>query len=439
MQAAATNPVVSAPTETAVRASSIPWHCLVAVLGATCIPIGVLWDISWHESIGRDTFWTPAHMVIYLGGVVPGLTCGWLALRTTFFGTDAERAAAVRLWGARAPLGAWISIWGCFAMLTSAPFDDWWHNTYGLDVQILSPPHTVLAIGMFCVALGTLLLVLSWQNRADPAQRKGIARLFVFMVGIMTTMNSVFVMEYSFPNSQHALTFYLIACGHYPALLVVAARAASVPWGATCAAGVYVGTYALMIWILPLFSAQPMLAPIYNPVTHMVVPPFPMLLVVPALVIDLLVGWEKRRRVAAGGLTGDGPLAQGAGSAISALSPPGGTPGSTGGEDACRHTAVPWHRDWLLALALGTAFFALILAVQWPFSAYLLTPEADNWFFGGHRHWPYTSNLGTWTNTFWRVDRDPVTPLGLGFAFVLACAACRTGLWFGNWMLKVRR
>ncbi len=28
-------------------------------------------------------------------------------------------------------------------MITSAPFDDWWHNAYGLDVKILSPPHVV--------------------------------------------------------------------------------------------------------------------------------------------------------------------------------------------------------------------------------------------------------------------------------------------------------
>ena len=399
----ATTQFTDASTKSSVCASTIPWHLVIAVLGATCIPLGVLWDISWHESIGRDTFWTPAHMVIYLGGGVPGLTCGWLALRTTFFGTEPERAAAVRFWGARAPLGAWISIWGCFAMLTSAPFDDWWHNTYGLDVQILSPPHTVLAIGMFCVALGTLLLVLSWQNRAVPAQRTGIARLFVFMVGIMTTMNSVFVMEYSFPNQQHTLTYYLIACGHYPALLVVAARAAAVPWGATAAAGVYLGIYALMIWILPLFAAQPMLAPIYNPVTHMVVPPFPMLLVVPAFVIDLLVDWGKRR----------------AAKELQAI--------------------VPWHRDWLLALALGVAFCALIFAVQWPFSVFLLTPEADNWFFGGRQHWPYSSNPGPWMNSFWRLDRDPVTWRGVAGALALAVAACRTGLWFGNWMLKVRR
>ena len=391
----------------AERSHAIPWHCLVAVFGATCIPLGVLWDISWHESIGRDTFWTPAHMVIYLGGVVPGLTCGWLALRTTFFGTAEERAAAVSLWGVRAPLGAWISIWGCFAMLTSAPFDDWWHNAYGLDVQILSPPHSLLAIGMFGVALGVLLLVLSWQNRAAEPQRTAVARLFVFMVGIMTAMNSVFVMEYSFPNEQHALRFYLITCWHYPALLVMASRASAIRWGATLAATVYMGVYLLLIWVLPRFAAQPMLAPIYNPVTVMVPPPFPLLLVLPALALDWLVAREKR--------------------------------GRAGNGDAVAVGEIPWWRDWVLALALALAFLALIVAAQWTFSAFMLSPAANNWFFAGHRHWPYTSQPGTWMDTFWRVDSDPVTARGLVYAFALAFATCRGGLWFGNWMLKVRR
>jgi len=400
----ATASLVAPPADTSTGTKSIPWHCLVAVLGVSCIPIGVLWDISWHESIGRDTFWTPAHIVIQLGGLVPGLTCGWLALRTTFFGTVAERSTAVRLWGARAPLGAWICIWGCFAMLTSAPFDDWWHNTYGLDVKILSPPHTLLAIGMFSVALGTLLLVLSWQNGAAPAQRKGIARLFVLMAGIMTAMNSAIVMEYSFPNAQHAMTFYLVVCGHYPWLLVMAARAASLPWGATVAAGVYLAFYSLAIWVLPLFSAQPMLAPIYNPVTHMVVPPFPLLLVVPAFVIDLLMGREKR---------------------LLAQEP---------------RPAIPWWRDWLLALALGAAFLGLVLAVQWPFARFLLTSSADNWFFGREiNRWSYSANPGPWMTSFRHLDSDPLTWRGLAFALGLACIGSRAGLWLGNWMLKVRR
>jgi hypothetical protein len=32
--------------------------------------------------------WTPAHLAIYLGGVLAGLSCGWLAIRTTFRGTE---------------------------------------------------------------------------------------------------------------------------------------------------------------------------------------------------------------------------------------------------------------------------------------------------------------------------------------------------------------
>jgi len=189
-------------------------------------------------------------------------------------------------------------------------------------------------------------------------------------------------------------------CGHYPALLVMAARAGNLRWGATCAAGVYMAFYAVLIWILPLFPAQPMLAPIYNPVTHMVPPPFPVWLVVPAVVIDLLLRWERR---------------------------------SASSADA------PWQRDWMLALALGVAFLGLVLAVQWHFSAFMLSPASDNWFFAGHRHWPYSSNLGPWMNDFWRLDRDPVTARGLVGALLLACGACRVGLMFGNWMLKVRR
>src|SRR5438445_11164961 len=94
------------------RAARLPWYCLTAVFGAACIPIGVLWDISWHSTIGRDTFWTPAHILTYLGGLIPGLTCGWLALKTHFFGSAEERAASVSLWGMRALLGAWVVFWG---------------------------------------------------------------------------------------------------------------------------------------------------------------------------------------------------------------------------------------------------------------------------------------------------------------------------------------
>jgi hypothetical protein len=70
-----------------------------------------------------DTFWTPAHLAIYLGGLLGGLTAGWLILWTTFRGAPVEKERSVRLWGFRGPLGAWVCVWGSLAMLTSAPFD----------------------------------------------------------------------------------------------------------------------------------------------------------------------------------------------------------------------------------------------------------------------------------------------------------------------------
>ena len=96
-------------------AAAVPWYLTAMLVGSTSIVVGLLWDISWHMTIGRDTFWTPAHMAIYLGGVLAGLSCGGLALKTTFAGSEAERAVAVRFWGFQAPLGAWVAIWGAIA------------------------------------------------------------------------------------------------------------------------------------------------------------------------------------------------------------------------------------------------------------------------------------------------------------------------------------
>src|SRR5213592_2139208 len=189
---------LSRPTATSVNTENLPRSVYVAVAGLACLPIGLLWDISHHSTIGRDTFWTPAHILIQLGGIVPALLFAAIALKTTFHGTQQARDASVSFWGLRAPLGVWVTIWGALAMLTSSPFDDWWHNTYGLDVKIVSPPHAVLGLGMLVVAIGVLLNVLSWQNRlAGTPGGKSAALLFTVAAGLMITMESVFATEYT--------------------------------------------------------------------------------------------------------------------------------------------------------------------------------------------------------------------------------------------------
>jgi hypothetical protein len=375
---------------TEARPAALPWHVSAMLVGSTSIVVGIIWDISWHMTIGRDTFWTPAHMAIYLGGVLAGICGGWLALKTTFAGTPGERDVAVRFWGFRAPLGAWVAIWGAIAMLTSAPFDDWWHNAYGLDVEILSPPHTVLAAGMIAIQLGTMLLVLAPQNRAAEGRGRALGIAFLYAAGVVLSMLTILLTEYSYPNAQHSGFFYKVSCAVYPVLLVAAARASRLRWAATLTAAFYMLITLAMVWILPFFPAQPMLGPIDNPVDHMVPPVFPLLLIVPALAMD----WILQRH---------------------------------GKKDG-----------WLMALGLAAAFLVLFLASQWLFSEFLLSPASRNRFFAGDMQWSYGDGPGDYRYRFWH-ERGPLTPAGLGTALLLGILATRVGLWWGSWMSRVRR
>lgn len=373
------------------------WPGYLLAVAITSITIGLIWDISWHTTIGRDTFWTPAHMAIYLGGSMGGFVGGWLAIKYTFLLGPEREGVSVSIFGARAPLGAWVAIWGAIAMITSGPFDDWWHNAYGLDVKIVSPPHAVLGLGMFGISIGALLLVLSRQNQRQDKSGSG---LFVYVGGVFLVLAAVFITETTLPNHQHGSLFYLACSLVFPMRLVAMSRAGKCSWPATRVALVYMLVQCLMMWILPLFPAQPMLAPIYNPVTHMVPPAFPLLLIFPAIVIDLVLGKVRSR----------------------------------GG----------WLKTLALALGLGGLFLVILLGVQWYFAEFLLSPSADNWFFGGNRYWTYGSRPGPYRQEFWRLNKLNPNSEYLRFSGLLLCWGVASlsawiGLIWGDWMRKVRR
>src|SRR5579871_2007414 len=177
--------------ETPVSQPHVPWYIWCSVAAVTFAIVGTHWDISWHRSIGRDTFWTPAHIAIHLCGVLAGISCGYLVLSTTFNPLSPLRDCSVWLWGFRAPLGAFIAAWGGIAMIVSAPFDNWWHAAYGLDVKIISPPHTLLILGIRAVAIGVLFLILAAMNRAEgqgdeagELSYRRLQRLFLYMGGL---------------------------------------------------------------------------------------------------------------------------------------------------------------------------------------------------------------------------------------------------------------
>ena len=76
---------ISTPTILS-RAEAVPWLVWANVIASMCISTGLYWDISWHETIGRDSFWTPAHLLIQFGAVLGAFGSAWVIMRTTFGG-----------------------------------------------------------------------------------------------------------------------------------------------------------------------------------------------------------------------------------------------------------------------------------------------------------------------------------------------------------------
>ena len=82
--------------------------------------------------------------------------------------------------------------------------------------------------------------------------------------------------------------------------------------------------------------------------------------------------------------------------------------------------------------------------MQWFFAKFMLSPQADNWFFAGNRFFGYGSGVGNWRTNFWHVDKtradaDVVKISSLLISWVLAGAGAWIGLLWGNWMRKLKR
>ena len=332
-------------------------------------------------------------MAIYACAVLAGIVGLRLMLSCTF-GSDTG-IGAVSIFGLRAPLGVFIAGWGGLAMLTSAPFDNWWHNAYGLDVKIISPPHVVLILGIRAVSLGMLLLILSAMNRAADAGTPDYPRLrllFLYLGGIAVSGQMFFLQEYTWDIKLHQGAAYIAMGIGLPLLFAAVAQASRFRWSASAMAAVYTLYTIAQILVLPLFAAEPKLGPVFHPITHFVPTKFPILILFPALALDLL--WSRE---------------------------------------------TLW-KPWLMALASGALFVATLAAVEWPFASFLLSSASQNRFFGTI-YFDYASRPESFDRM--RVFLDPShgssIVLSLLIAAVCAAGSAWVGLSFGSWMRTVRR
>lgn len=237
------------------RNVSVPWYVWMGVLAVTSSSIGGTWDVAWHRSIGRDTFWTPAHIAIYACGVLAGIVGLWLTLQSTFGRDQRRHDSAVSVFGLRAPLGVFLAGWGGVAMLTSAPFDNWWHSAYGLDVKIISPPHTLLILGIRAVAIGILFLILAEMNRSAEAGDtafKGLQVLYLYMGGLLVSGQFFFLREFTGDTRLHQILPYVAMGIAMPMTFAAMLESSRSRWASTWTSAVYMIFLIGEILIMPL-------------------------------------------------------------------------------------------------------------------------------------------------------------------------------------------
>jgi hypothetical protein len=280
-------------------------------------------------------------------------------------------------------------------MLTSAPFDNWWHNAYGLDVKIISPPHVLLILGVRAVSIGIMFLILAAMNRAAAAHSPSFHRLqqlFLYLGGLTVVGNMFFLQEATADVYLHQVLPYTALAAAIPILFAAISQASRFRWAATTAAAIYTLMGIAEILILPLFPAQPKLGPVFFPLTHLVPAKFPILILIPALALDLL--WQRLRT---------------------------------------------W-KFWQIALLSGLLFVLTLLIVQWPFANFLMSRWSQNRFFGT-LYFGYNSRPNSLERLrhFAAPDTGLTLTLGLLRATLYASLSTWIGLRFGRWMRGVQR
>lgn len=123
-------------------------------LGWVVAPAGLLavfatyWDEAWHTDVGRDTAWSTPHLLLYGSVAVVGIGVAVWGLRVLVAFRSIRRTIT------ELPLLA--ASLGALGALVAAPIDAAWHEGYGRDSVLFSPPHMLVVLASTALVLGVL-------------------------------------------------------------------------------------------------------------------------------------------------------------------------------------------------------------------------------------------------------------------------------------------
>ena len=144
-----------APVNAQERAGMPPTVVATALSGATLALAGGYWDDAWHTERGRDEFLIAPHIAIYGGVMLVGVALAFAVLLSA-----RERGIMGAL---RVPTMALATI-SVAVTLASGAIDNAWHEAFGRDSVIWSPPHMLGIVGTVCLG-AAILAETSGRNR----------------------------------------------------------------------------------------------------------------------------------------------------------------------------------------------------------------------------------------------------------------------------------
>lgn len=131
------------------------------------------WDAWWHSAFGRESFYSPPHILLYIS-----------VLLAIFLGIYGWHQTKEKMWKRLATILILIPL--------SAPFDELWYRVFGAETLaspliVWSPPHVILVLSI--IASFFLILPILKKDENKEAQRlfgvlcfAGIFALLLFLV-----------------------------------------------------------------------------------------------------------------------------------------------------------------------------------------------------------------------------------------------------------------
>lgn len=151
------------------------------------------WDLAEHFKGAVDRFWYPPHFGIYFGLLVAALIplAGLIILL---------RAPGLPFDKLRANPALVLVIVANGSSFMGAPFDAWWHTTFGIDLTVWSPPHLHLLLSMVLAVLSCAVYFLDDRPAGAAVtlfpgvDRRVVVLLFTLTMALL--IGALFFTEY---------------------------------------------------------------------------------------------------------------------------------------------------------------------------------------------------------------------------------------------------